>query len=391
MTETATAATSGSPAAGGTGAGTGASSSKPIHTVSTPTSVGPTSVGPTNAAPTKPPLATARQSSVGQRLLIRSLIGLVLLTGLVGTSAWLLYATSDPGNAFASDPDAAERHSLVAAVRTWSFESGMTDPVGGRSGLGDLVVIDPNAIRHDRLSGERKAVTALQNKPNGGRRLVIGYLSLTEAEQRRPYWQSEWVATGADKRPTWLQDENPQRRGNWRVDITDSGWHAALYGTEDSLVDRMLSNGFDGVYLDTGTFIENAKDDRSDAEWRVAELISRIATYARLQHPRFIIMLDDAEQLIDRTPVASAIDIGAKHDLLFGRFASGRPNRPADIEATVKELGRVKAAKRPVFVVEHLTDAAQSEAARQRLAQLGFVATVSAAADKDTVNVALPH
>jgi cysteinyl-tRNA synthetase, unknown class len=335
-----------------------------------------------------------KNRSTASGLLIRGLIGLTVLTTMVASSAWLLYATSEPGNAFAADPDAAERRSLVSSIKTWSFESALADPVANRSGLGDLVVIDHNTILHERRSGERKAISTLQSKPNGTRRLVLGYLSLTEAEQRRPYWQSEWQATAIDKRPPWLLGENPQRRGNWRVDIANSGWHGTLYGTEDSLVDRMLAAGFDGVYLDSGSLLDSehvsqVTSDRSETEWQLAELVARIATYARLQHPRFIVMLDDAESLIDRTPVASAIDIAVKHDLLFGRTATGRANRKEDIDATVKGLSRVAGAKRPVFVVEHLADTALSAAARRRIGELGFVGAISTVA-KDTVNVAIP-
>jgi cysteinyl-tRNA synthetase, unknown class len=346
----------------------------------------------TDTTPSAPSKPVSRGTT--SRLLIRGLLGLTLLTALVTSSAWLLYATSDPGNAFAADPDAVERRSLVSNVKSWSFETALADPVANRSGLGDLVVIDHNSIQHDRRSGERKAITTLQSKPNGARRLVLGYLSLTEAEQRRPYWQSEWQATAIDKRPTWLLDENPQRRGNWRVNIANSGWHGMLFGTEDSLIDRLLAAGFDGVYLDSGGMLDNdhlkhITTDQSENEWQLAELVARLATYARLQHPRFVVMLDDAEVLIDRTPVASAIDIAVKHDLFFGRNATGRPNRQADIEAIAKGLNRVTAAKRPVFVVEHLVDPALSTTARRRINELGFIAAITTVA-KDTVNLATP-
>jgi cysteinyl-tRNA synthetase, unknown class len=348
---------------------------------------------PRNEAPVSPAAITKRggSTSPGRRLLVRGLVGLVLLSALVTSSAWLLYATSEPGNAYAVDPDAADRRSTIAGVKTWSFETALADPVASRSGLGDLVVIDPNAIQHERRNGERKAVTALQSKPNGSRRLVLGYLSIAEAEQRRPYWQSEWLATGVAKRPAWLLEENPQRRGNWRVNIANNGWHGALYGSEDSLVDRMLAAGFDGVYLDTGGLLDVQAfkgGDRSETEWQLSELVSRIATYARLQHPRFIIMLDDADTLIDRTPVASAIDIAVKQDLLYGHVP-GRANRPLDIAAAIKNLNRVTAAKRPVFIVEHLVDASLASAARARISELGYVAAITNVA-KGTVNLALP-
>jgi cysteinyl-tRNA synthetase, unknown class len=348
----------------------------------------------TQGAPTHGLPAAA---TTGGSLLIRTVLGLSLLTALVAGSAWLLHATSDPGNAFAADPDAAERRALIAGVKSWSFETSAADPVAVRSGLGDLVVIDHNAISTERRTADRKSLEALQRKPNGGRRLVLAYVSLTEAEQRRAYWQTEWLATGtgAAKRPGWLLEESPERRGNWHVNIANPSWHGILYGAEDSVVDRILAAGFDGVYLDTGGLLDRGSGPnrteaaRSETEWQLSELVSRITTHARLQHPRFVVMLEEAELLIDRTPVASAIDIAAKHDLLFGRIAVGRANRPADIAATVKDLTRVATAKRPVFVVEHLVDPALAVAARARIRELGYVAAISTAA-KDSVNLATP-
>jgi cysteinyl-tRNA synthetase, unknown class len=347
---------------------------------------------------TDPFPAKAKQatSSTSTRLIIRAFIGVAILGGLIAGSAWLLHATSDPGNAYANDPDAAERRQLIANVRTWSFETSLSDPIANRAGLGDLAVIDHSAIQHERRNGERKAMTALQSKPNGARRLVLGYLSLTEAEQRRPYWLPEWQATAIGTRPSWLLEENPQRRGNWRVNIANTGWHATLFGSEESLIDRMLAAGFDGVYLDSGSLLDKEHvlmqdaGARSETEWQLAELVARLATYARLQHPRFIIMLDDAEALIDRTPVASAIDIAVKHDLLFGRHSTSQANRSTDIEAGVRGLNRVVDAKRTVFVVEHLADAALAADARRRITELGYVAAVSSVA-KGTVTTAMPH
>jgi uncharacterized protein (TIGR01370 family) len=222
-----------------------------------------------------------------------------LLTTLVAGGAWLLYATSDPGNAFASDPDGAERRLLLANVTSWSYEAKNADPLVDRDKLGDLVIVDSSAMPQTKPSAERKALNALQQKPDGSKRLVIGYLSIAEAEQRRTYWRSEWIGTGRSERPTWLREEHPNRRGNWKVNIADPGWHSALYGAEDSLVDRMIVAGFDGIYLDASTALDEATGDRSETEWAIAELISRMAAYARQLHPRFVVMLDDAELLAE--------------------------------------------------------------------------------------------
>ncbi len=89
-------------------------------------------------------------------------------------------------------------------------------------------------------------VEVLSRKANGGRRLVISYLSIGEAEDYRYYWQDEWAASP----PPWLEAENPDWPGNYTVRYWVDEWQRIIYGTPDSYLDMTLSAGFDGVYLD---------------------------------------------------------------------------------------------------------------------------------------------
>ncbi len=89
-------------------------------------------------------------------------------------------------------------------------------------------------------------VAKLKNKPNGGTRLVIAYLSIGEAEDYRFYWQESWK----DNPPAWLAGENPNWPGNYKVRYWDPNWQAILYGSTNAYLDRILAGGFDGAYLD---------------------------------------------------------------------------------------------------------------------------------------------
>lgn len=89
-------------------------------------------------------------------------------------------------------------------------------------------------------------VERLKQKANGGKRLVICYMSIGEAEDYRYYWQSEWRR---DK-PAWLARENPEWRGNYKVRYWDPAWQEIICGAGDSYLNRILAAGFDGVYLD---------------------------------------------------------------------------------------------------------------------------------------------
>ncbi len=92
----------------------------------------------------------------------------------------------------------------------------------------------------------RDQVQALKTKANGGKRLVIAYMSIGEAEDYRYYWKPEWK----NNPPQWLENENPQWQGNYKVRYWDPQWQKIIFGTKDSYLDKILESDFDGVYLD---------------------------------------------------------------------------------------------------------------------------------------------
>ncbi|WP_457643387.1 endo alpha-1,4 polygalactosaminidase [Persephonella sp.] len=107
----------------------------------------------------------------------------------------------------------------------------------------DLFIIDA-FFKGEPLTADD--VNRLKTKPNGARRLVIAYMSIGEAEDYRYYWQDEWYFNP----PEWLAEENPDWPGNYKVRYWYPQWQDIIYRGENSYLDRILSAGFDGVYLD---------------------------------------------------------------------------------------------------------------------------------------------
>ena len=89
-------------------------------------------------------------------------------------------------------------------------------------------------------------INALKTKANGGKRLVISYLSIGEAEDYRYYWQNSW----SNDPPKWIEEENPDWEGNFKVRYWYSEWKSIIYGNNDSYIKKIIDVGFDGVYLD---------------------------------------------------------------------------------------------------------------------------------------------
>ena len=138
----------------------------------------------------------------------------------------------------------------LAAVRNFvillnpgRFESRAAYLAALRASPADLLIID---LYYGAAPLTRREVARLQEKPQGGRRLVLAYLSVGEAADYRPYWQKHWAA----KRPDWLAQPNPAWPGSYRVKYWSRPWRRILYGSADAYLDEIINAGFDGAFLD---------------------------------------------------------------------------------------------------------------------------------------------
>jgi len=107
----------------------------------------------------------------------------------------------------------------------------------------DLLVVDLFAHPWRATAGD---VSRLKTKANGGTRLVLCYVSIGEAEEYRHYWKQGW----RPGRPGFLGPENPDWKGNYAVKYWEPAWQALFVGDGDSYLSRVMSAGFDGIYLD---------------------------------------------------------------------------------------------------------------------------------------------
>jgi len=107
----------------------------------------------------------------------------------------------------------------------------------------DFVIMDYFYANEEFTSTQ---IEELKQKQNGGKRLLICYMSIGEAEEYRYYWNEEW----SNKPPVWLDKENPQWKGNYKVRYWEQDWKNIIYGNNNSYLKKIIDSGFDGVYLD---------------------------------------------------------------------------------------------------------------------------------------------
>ena len=107
----------------------------------------------------------------------------------------------------------------------------------------DIIIID---LFFNEQMLTKEDINSLKTKKNGGKRLVICYLSIGEAEDYRYYWKDEWYSNP----PSFLDKENPDWPGNYKVKYWDPLWQAIISGNDSSYLKKIIDSNCDGVYLD---------------------------------------------------------------------------------------------------------------------------------------------
>ena len=211
----------------------------------------------------------------------------------------------------------------------WWREAGLDEDAGRETWLNairnsdyDVVFIDSFYNHRARPENQTpltpEEVESLKTKPDGGRRQVISYLAIGTAEQNRWYCQDDWIwvdpknknsfysmkagkvrergtnsiyipfkdsisaksAENTAEPPSWLAfdfgDDYPEEavvqwwHKDWRDIIINGGSQYAHKTTGDntSSIDRILAQGFDGVYLDNIDSCIDSNWEAFDAYWK---------------------------------------------------------------------------------------------------------------------------
>jgi cysteinyl-tRNA synthetase, unknown class len=273
----------------------------------------------------------------------------------------------------------------VANISSWGYQLQKLDVDYAAASPYDLLVID---YSHDG-SQERvitpEEMAKLKTKPDGSRRLVISYVSIGEAEDYRFYWDDAWKGS----QPKWLLEENKEWKGNYPVCFWDQGWQSVVCGSPGAYLDRIMALGFDGVYLDKCDVYEDLKEKlpkvaatRKDLQGDMVKFVIGVARYLKSQDPNFIVIMQNAEGLLEHDDLVQAIDGIAKESLLYGIGGPEKQNPPDEIEYSSNLLQKAKAAGKAVMVVEYLNSAPKIEHAKAALKGSGCVLYI---APKDRV------
>lgn len=262
-------------------------------------------------------------------------------------------------------------HRPLAAARSWHYQLDRIDVDKLAAIKADVMVID-FAKKDGKVPLSAEDVQRLKTQPDGSRRFVMAYLSVGEGESFRSYWRPEWKSLP----PDWLGEENCAWPKAHRVRYWLEGWKGINFRGQDSYLGRIISAGFDGVYLDRVDIYETFEKERPAAREEMIEHVLQLADTGRRLKPGFLIIQQNGEDLLSDARYRTAIDGLGKESLLYGLSETGVRNGEDGITWSTSLLDLLIGEGKPVFAVEYLTKADQIAATTAELRARGMVPTV---------------
>lgn len=278
--------------------------------------------------------------------------------------------------------DASSRRLIrMRGVRSWGYQlQGLSVEAAAHSPY-DLLVVDATTGTDGNRPLSSGDVARLQRKPDGGRRLVVSYLSIGEAEDyRSDYFSPEYMTEDA---PDWLGRENPEWKGNRTVNFCHEGWQRSILGDDDgrsvynsvefSPLYRLIELGFDGVYLDRADVYREVSEACPQGAAGMTAFITRLAQHARRRSAEFLVILQNAEELVLNRDLLTVIDGIAKEDLFYGADHGQAENSRGMITSALRYLRLARSAGRPVLVVDYVQSPERIGAFVRRSRAEGFL------------------
>ena len=279
------------------------------------------------------------------------------------------------GKPVAAAPAPAAEVAAPTAVSSWAYQLADIDAATIAALPVDLAVIDYSADGEDATAFKPADTNRMKQRPDGGRKLLISYMSIGEAEDYRYYWQKSWEKPAT--RPAWLDALNPEWEGNYKVRYWDPAWQAVIMGNPNAYLDKIIAAGFDGVYLDIVDAFEywrDEKGERPSADQDMIAFVTAIANYARKKRPGFWIIPQNGEALLEDAAYRKVISAQAKEDIFFGQDGDGKPNKKAVVEDCLGCLSHARDSGLPILAIEYLKDGKRITEAQTKLAQAGCTA-----------------
>ena len=258
------------------------------------------------------------------------------------------------------------------AVRSWHYHLTSIDVETIEKADADLIVTEYSPNTEPYRAWTADEIARMKRRPDGRKRIVLSYFSIGEAESYRFYWKSEWKG---DDVPGWYVAENCAWPRNYLVRFWHDGWKDIMYRGADSFLKRIVATGFDGVYLDRIDVFWELMKERPSAREEMIQFVTELAETGRRLKPGFLVVAQNAEDLLGVAAYRDVIDGLGKEDLLYGHNGTNTRNPEKEIGETLHHIRQLQRDWKPVFAVEYVTEPALVEATRAEMARYGLVPT----------------
>ncbi|MFX1256972.1 MAG: MJ1477/TM1410 family putative glycoside hydrolase [Promethearchaeota archaeon] len=216
----------------------------------------------------------------------------------------------------------------------------------------DLIIIDYSSDGSE--DGEFSSRNVKYMKSSGDKeKLLISYISIGEAEDYRFYWDESWDIdkdgipdTGS---PNWLDEENPEWDGNYKVKFWIDSWKEIIF----DYLDKIISAKFDGIYMDLIDAYEYYKDDVPDSDELMVDFVGEISDYVKdEQGENFIVFVQNGEDLLKDSTYLDYIDGIGREDLFYN---DDDETDEEDREDGVNNLNKVLENNKAVLIIDYPT------------------------------------
>ena len=250
-------------------------------------------------------------------------------------------------------PSFAQR-AEISWVQSWVYWLQNINIDELKNSSSDLVVIDYTQNGMDENAFSAKEIASLQQKG----KIVLAYLSIGEAEDYRFYWKSSWQ----EGNPKFIGEENDEWKGNYKVKYWYKGWWDKVL---KPYMDKILSAGFNGVYLDIidGYYYFGEKNNKIKQRARdMVKLVEKIAKYGRDNYgEEFIVVPQNGSSILDdvsakyRARYIDAIDAIGVESLYYNIY------NQEDKEYRLEKMAQLDSQNKLILNVEYLNESKYDE------------------------------
>jgi cysteinyl-tRNA synthetase, unknown class len=282
------------------------------------------------------------------------IIGIIVIIGGFLTYFYYFYGDSEEytPNSFTIKGEEVNDFAYVLQFEDFSSRSNTISTIS--TSKFDLMILEGYFTTDSAwTSSEISQMKGIQN--TSASKLLVCYMSIGEAESYRDYWNATWDANKDgnpdSSAPSWLDIENPDWEGNYKVKYWMTEWQNIIFGSNSSYLDKIIAQGFDGVYLDIIDGFEYYEDKGdTSAGQKMVDFVGNLSQYAKNKSQNFLIIPQNGESLETYPNYLDSIDGIGREDVLYNGILK---NSQDELNLADNHLSKFIEAKKFVLEVEY--------------------------------------